>query len=127
MERVAGIGGLFIKAENPQQLARWYEDNLGVSRVPTSYGEEPWMQEAGPTAFAAFEKSSEFFGRGSQQWMLNFRVHNLQAMVAQLRAAGIEVTVDETEYPNGWFASLCDPEGNPIQLWQPESPAATKE
>ena len=119
MEKVTGIGGLFIKSENPQQLAEWYEKHLGVNQIPTSYDDEPWMQEAGPTAFAMFDKDSGFFGRSSQQWMINFRVRNLAAMADQLRAAGVEVTVDETEYPNGWFASLSDPEGNPIQLWEP--------
>lgn len=119
MEKVTGIGGLFIKAQYPEELAKWYEDNLGVSRIPTSYDDEPWTQEAGPTAFATFDADSEFFGRSSQQWMINFRVRDLEAMVAQLRANGVEVTVDETQYPNGRFASLRDLEGNPIQLWEP--------
>jgi glyoxylase I family protein len=69
--------------------------------------------------FAAFNQDTDYFGRETQQWMLNFRVNDLAAMVAQLQEAGIEVNVDPETYPNGKFARLHDPEGNPIELWQP--------
>lgn len=118
-ERVTGIGGLFFRAENPGDLAKWYEEHLGVTRVPESYGGTPWCQEEGPTVFAAFPKDTGMFGRPAQMWMVNFRVANLDAMVAQLRAAAIAVEVDPETYPNGRFAQLSDPEGNPIQLWEP--------
>ena len=71
------------------------------------------------TAFAPFPATTKYFGRADQAFMLNFRVRNLDAMVAQLRRAGIVVDVDPEKYPNGLFARLADPEGNPIQLWQP--------
>jgi len=119
MEKVAGIGGLFFRAENPGQLAQWYEEHLGIPQVPTSYDEDSWGQEAGPTVFAPFSMDTEYFGRPEQAWMINFRVRDLAAMVAQLQAAGIEVQVDPEEYPNGVFARLHDPEGNPIELWEP--------
>lgn len=61
---------------------------------------------------------SNHFGRPEQQWTVTFRVDDLDAMVEQLQGAGITVTVDPEEYPNGRFAALHDPEGNPIQLWQ---------
>lgn len=121
-ERVSGIGGLFFRAENPSDLAKWYEEHLGVTRVPKSYGEGAWWQEEGHTVFAPFEKNTEMFGRPTQMWMVNFRVTNLDAMVAQLRAAEIAVEVDPEIYPNGRFARLADPEGNPIQLWEPAIP-----
>lgn len=70
--------------------------------------------------FAPFEADSEHFGRPEQTWSVNFRVQDLDAMVAQLRAAGIDVEVDPEVYPNGRFASLHDPEQNPLQLWQPD-------
>ncbi len=120
MERVTGIGGMFFRAKDPDKLASWYNDNLGVSPVPDDYDHDPWKQEAGPTAFAPFDADTEYFGRSEQQWMINFRVRNLDAMVAQLRAAKIEVSVVEEEYPNGRFARLHDPEGNPIELWEPK-------
>src|SRR5580765_821865 len=119
MERVEGIGGFFFKAQDPKALAQWYADHLGVGVTPTDYGLEPWQQAAGPTAFAPFPATTKYFGRPEQAFMLNFRVRNLDAMVAQLRRAGITVEVDPKTYPHGVFASLTDPEGNPIQLWQP--------
>lgn len=122
-EAVLGIGGLFFRAEDPAALAHWYHDNLGIDLTPTTYEIEPWQQEAGPTVFAPFGAATTYFGDPSQQWMVNFRVRDLDAMVAQLRAAGIEVEVEEEVYPNGRFARLEDPEGNPIQLWEPAAPA----
>ena len=119
MERVTGIGGVFFRAKDPDALNVWYETHLGVTRVPSDYDAPPWRQEAGETVWAAFSEGTEYFGRPSQQWMVNFRVRDLDAMVVQLRGAGIEVEVDEEVYENGRFARLADPEGNPIQLWQP--------
>jgi predicted enzyme related to lactoylglutathione lyase len=121
MEKVEGIGGLFFRARDPAALGRWYEQHLGVKLTPTSYGEAPWRQEAGPTVFAPFPAETKYFGGAEQMWMVNFRVGDLDAIVAQLRASGIDVEVDPERYPNGRFARLSDPEGNPIELWQPES------
>jgi predicted enzyme related to lactoylglutathione lyase len=119
MQKVLGIGGLFFRSENPERLAKWYETHLGISLVPTSDEQKPWHQDAGPTAFAPFKKDTKYFGKPEQYWMVNFRVADLKAMVAQLRAAG--VTVEEPKsYPNGDFARLQDPEGNPIELWEPK-------
>ena len=118
MEKVSGIGGFFFRAQKPEALARWYTQNLGINPVPPDYDTLPWMQQAGATVFAPFEANTDFFGRPEQQWMINFRVRELDAMVEQLRKNGITVTVDPETYPNGRFASLHDPEGNPIQLWQ---------
>lgn len=118
MERVTGIGGLFFPSPDPTALARWYAEHLGIDEVPTSYGGDAWRQRAGTTVFAPMEASEEFFS-GPNGFILNLRVADLDAMVGQLRAAGIEVSVDPEEYPNGVFASLADPDGNPIQLWEP--------
>jgi predicted enzyme related to lactoylglutathione lyase len=120
MEKVQGIGGFFFRAKDPDKLAKWYEDHLGVMRVPSNYGGKAWHTEAGTTVFAPFKESTTYFGDMRLQWMLNFRVGNLDRMAAQLRAAGIAVEIDPETYPNGRFAKLNDPEGNPIQLWQPE-------
>ncbi|MEX3008051.1 VOC family protein [Hoeflea sp. TYP-13] len=126
MEKVLGIGGMFFRAENPKALARWYAEHLGVREVPQSYDEECWHQAAGFTVFAPFEKNTDYFGQADQQWMINFRVRNLDAMVEQLRSAGIEVEVNAETYPNGRFARLHDPEGNPIELWEPAENQAGK-
>jgi glyoxylase I family protein len=124
MEKVTGIGGFFFRAKDPKALGLWYQQHLGVSLIPTSYEESPWQQEAGPTAFAPFKETSDYFGDTQKVWMLNFRVRDLDKMAVQLRAAGIEVTIDPKTYPNGRFARVHDPEGNPIELWQPAKPGA---
>jgi glyoxylase I family protein len=122
MEKVTGIGGFFFRSKDPAALNEWYEQHLGVTAVPKTYDGEPWSQEAGDTVWAAFSQDTTMFGRPEQQWMVNFRVRDLAAMVTQLRAAGIAVEVDPETYPNGLFAQLADPEGNPIQLWEPRDP-----
>ena len=111
-ERVEGIGGFFFRAKDPKGLGQWYEAHLGVTR-------ETWRTEAGATAFAPFKEDTDYIGQRSHQWMLNFRVRDLDRMTAQLRAAGIAVDVDPKAYPYGRFAHLADPEGNRIELWQP--------
>ena len=122
MEKVMGIGGLFFRARDPKLLAHWYEQHLGVALTPGSYEDPPWFQEAGATVFAPFPLTTDYFGRAEQVWMVNFRVRDLNAMVAQLQAADIPVTIDAQEYPNGRFARTHDPEGNPIELWEPAGP-----
>lgn len=119
MERVTGIGGFFFRAEDPEELARWYESMLGVDRVPQSMEDRPWTQEAGTTAFAPMGRETTMLGDASRSWSINFRVRDLAAMVGQLRSAGVEVEVDAETYPMGRFASLADPEGNIVQLWEP--------
>jgi len=119
MHKVTGIGGLFFRARNPAALGQWYQQHLGIDLVPADYSARPWSQEAGPTVFAPFPENSEYFGAADKHWMINFRVRALAAMVEQLRTAGIEVAVDPQIYPNGRFARLHDPEGNPIELWEP--------
>jgi glyoxylase I family protein len=126
MERVSGIGGLFFRAQNPEAIGRWYKERLGIDFPPSSYDETPWHQEAGPTAFAAFAETTAYFGDAKQTWMINFRVRDLEAMTAQLRSEGIDVEVDPEQYPNGRFARLSDPEGNPIQLWEPNGRDASR-
>lgn len=112
MEKVTGIGGLFFRAHDPEALGRWYQEHLGISSPV-------WQQEAGPTAFSPSSERTKYFGNPQKVWMANFRVRDLDKMVAQLRTAGIEVKVDPQSSPYGRFARLHDPEGNPIELWQP--------
>ena len=118
-ETVAGIGGLFFRAHDPDALGRWYLEHLGIALTPTKQDSPVWQQEAGQTVFSPFPETTKYFGDPQKMWMINFRVHNLDKMAAQLRTAGIEVKIDPQSYPNGRFARLHDPEGNPIELWQP--------
>ena len=121
VQKVLGIGGLFFRAEDPKRLAVWYETHLGISLVPKSYEQKPWYQESGPTVFAPFSRDTKYFGKPEQNWMVNFRVADLKAMVAQLRVAGV-VVEEPQSHPNGEFARLYDPEGNPIELWEFKEP-----
>jgi glyoxylase I family protein len=115
-ERVEGIGGVFFRARDPERLRRWYGEHLGVTFDPL------WEQRAGPTVWGPFEADTDYFGRADQAWMINFRVRDLDAMVAQLRAAGIEVEPGPQAEEAGRFARTWDPEGNPIELWEPLTP-----
>ena len=119
-EKVTGIGGFFFRATDPAGLANWYAQHLGVTLTPKSYQDPVWQQEAGPAAFEPFPTASDYFGDPRKTWMLNFRVRDLDKMAAQLQAAGIEIKIDPQTYPNGRFARLHDPEGNPIELWEPK-------
>ena len=120
METVDGIGGFFFRATDATMLSRWYAEHLGITAPPQSTDGDVWIQAAGPTAFAPFgpeAHASPYLG--PLGWGINFRVRNLDAMVAQLRAAGIAVEVDPENYSIGRFAQLHDPEANAIQLWEP--------
>jgi glyoxylase I family protein len=119
MHKVSGIGGFFFRANDWEALTEWYRDNLGIDPVPMTEGAESWRQEAGETAFTSMPGTVDQFGQPDRQWAINFRVPDLDGMVEQLRSGGTEVAVDPTTYSMGRFASLTDPEGNPIQLWQP--------
>ena len=120
MTKVTGIGGLFFRARDPTALAAWYERHLGVADLHN----EVWRQEAGATIFGPFSADTDYFGRREQQWMINFRVGDLDAMIAQLKAEGIAVeTRAEWDSEVGRFARIHDPEGNPIELWEPSAAA----
>jgi glyoxylase I family protein len=119
-EKVTGIGGFFFRAKDPKGLGQWYLQNLGIALTPTKEDSPVWKQEAGVTIFSPFPETTKYFGSPEKMWMLNFRVKDLDKMVAQLRASGSEVKVDPETYPNGRFAHLHDPEGNPLELWEPK-------
>lgn len=112
---VTGIGGLFLRAKDPETLKRWYLDHLGVGG---EWG--MWKQEAGTTVFAPFPATTDYFP-ADRQYMLNLRVTGLDDLLEELRSAGVEaITKDEWNDPQvGRFARIHDPEGNPIELWEP--------
>ena len=119
MESVNGIGGFFFTAESPEELGKWYKDHLGIELAPQHSGGAPWQQDAGFTIFDPFAKDNPMIPTG-KSWMINFRVDDMTKMVDQIRGAGIEVS-DVDEFPHGKFATLSDPEGNGIQLWEAPS------
>ena len=117
MARVTGIGGIFFRARDPQALTDWYQKHLGITQPDVSVR----MQEAGPTVFSPFKADSDYFA-DDKQWMLNLRVDDLPGLIARLRADGIAVETRpdwDGDGSYGWFARIHDPEGTPIELWQP--------
>jgi predicted enzyme related to lactoylglutathione lyase len=116
MERVLGIGGYFLRAADPAALGAWYRDSLGLDADEHGM----WRPEAGPTVFATFESETDYFGSSAQRTMLNFRVRDLDAMLAQLRAKDADVATESQDMEGvGRFGWVTDPEGNRIELWQP--------
>ncbi len=125
---VTGIGGLFFRSRDPQALGAWYKDHLGVGAGCNGTGsgevdEWSWLTTGGPVVFAPFKADTDYFP-ADRAYMLNLKVDGIDALLDRLRTAGIDVvTKAEWDSPEtGRFARIHDPEGNPIELWQP--PAA---
>jgi glyoxylase I family protein len=114
--KISGIGGIFFRSRNPEALGRWYQEHFGING-PNSGA--IWNQEAGPTVFSPFNADTDYFGRREQAFMLNFRVDDLDSLLADLRAANVPMDEKVDEYSYGRFAWVYDPEGNKIELWQP--------
>jgi len=125
MEKVTGIGGIFFKCEDAKSLRNWYRDHLGIP-VDETYGfasfewrekDEPDVE--GMTLWTPMPSTTKYFDPSRAPFMINYRVENLDAMLAQLRAAGatVDEKVDDSEF--GRFGWVTDPEGNRFELWQP--------
>ena len=121
MAKAVGIGGVFLKARDPKALMEWYAANLGITQ---DYGSLVFDGPAslGMTLFTHFAADTDYFGEGPQQFMVNFRVDDLDALLSQLSAAGVRIDPKRDDAPYGRFAWIWDPEGNRVELWQP--PAA---
>lgn len=122
---VTGIGGLFFRAQDPDALAIWYREKLnigaGCSPDPTDAADaRSWNARGGPTIFAPFKATTDYFPE-AKAFMINFRVDDLDALLDRLRQEGVAVeTRAEWDDPStGRFARIHDPEGNPVELWEP--------
>jgi predicted enzyme related to lactoylglutathione lyase len=118
VERVSGIGGVFQRAGATEPLRAWYATHLGIEME--DWGGKPFLWTAGgSTTWAVFDRDTDYFGRPDQAFMVNFRVADLDAMLAQLRDAGVEVidAIEESEF--GRFGWAVDPEGTRFELWEP--------
>ena len=113
---VTGIGGTFFRAKDPDALREWYREHLGV----VVEGQYHWDQAAGPTVFMPFAHDTDYWPE-NKQWMINYRVTDLDEVLAKLQQANIPIVKDpEWDSPEtGRFARIHDPEGNPIELWEP--------
>jgi predicted enzyme related to lactoylglutathione lyase len=124
MKRVTGIGGVFFKAKDAPALQAWYKHHLGVDVQPWGGTAFKWTGSdgtpiSGTTAWTIAPESSNQFAPSNAAFMINYRVEDLHALVAALRAEGCNVLdkIDDSEY--GIFAWVIDPEGNKVELWQP--------
>ncbi len=117
-----GLGGVFVRSRDPEQLAAWYAQHLGLPVEAGDAGAElPWSGQ-GSTWWAAFPQDTDYFGPAQRECMFNFRVADLDAMIRQLRAAGIRVETEIEEGDQGRFGWTVDPEGHRIELWEPPPP-----
>ena len=124
---VVGMGGYFFRAKDPQSLKDWYREQLGVgggcgtdeNGQPNEYS---WYPEAGPMVFEPFQKDTDYFP-SDRTAMINLRVSDLDALIEGLRGAGTEIAKVEEMEGVGRFARIHDPEGNPIELWEPSAKA----
>lgn len=123
MEQVTGIGGVFFKARDPERLAAWYQEHLGIQAKDGSadfvWREKDQPDQIGRTVWAIFPSDTIHFGESSSPLMINYRVSNLDRMIEQLRQDGVKIEKVE-DYDYGRFAWLMDPEGNRIELWEPK-------
>ncbi len=113
---ISGIGGIFFRCKDPEAMAQWYRQHFGISMVSEGM---PWQQEAGMTVFSPFPADTDYFGRADQQFMLNFRVPDIDAAVSALGDAGVRIDENRADEEYGRFAWVYDPEDNKIELWQP--------
>jgi catechol 2,3-dioxygenase-like lactoylglutathione lyase family enzyme len=123
MERVTGIGGIFFKARDPERMAAWYREHLGIPLVD-GHADFIWQDkdhpdQVGRTVWSIFPASTDYFGSSPSPFMINYRVSNLERMLDQLRRGGVKVENVE-DYDYGRFAWITDPEGNRIELWEPK-------
>jgi predicted enzyme related to lactoylglutathione lyase len=123
MEKVTGIGGVFFKGNDPNKLAAWYRDHLGVELAFDNGAIFKFANETpgATTVWSIFAADTKYFAPSTKPFMINFRVRDLDAILAQLRGMGdaVDEKVEESEF--GRFGWVMDPEGNRIELWQPPS------
>jgi predicted enzyme related to lactoylglutathione lyase len=123
MKRVTGIGGIFFKSENPEALFRWYETHLGIKGDPANGASFPWRhaedsEKEGMTVWSLFPKHTKYFDPSQSNFMVNYLVDDLDALVKALQEEGVAIEKrEDSEY--GRFAWIVDPEGNRIELWEP--------
>lgn len=132
MKRVTGLGGFFFKSNDPASLYQWYERHLGIKQENAGAGVTfDWRDAADPektgtTVWAVFPQSTKYFEPSKSSFMMNFRVEDLDALLAALRAEGVQIDPKVEEHAYGKFAWILDPDGNRIELWEPPSEASVK-
>lgn len=119
--KITGIGGIFFKCNNPEALRKWYSDVLGlqVNDYGVLFEIQPFAGTPKYLQLGTFEDSTDYFKPSEKAFMLNFRVDDLEAYLKQLGEHGVMALGEVESYPYGKFAHVMDPEGNKIELWEP--------
>jgi len=131
MKRVTGIGGIFFKTRDPEGTKRWYERHLGINLDPTYGTSFEWRHVDDPetkgfTAWSPFPADTTYFEPSRKEFMVNYRVADLERLIAVLREEGVEVVGEIHTFEYGKFAHVLDPEGNKVELWEPVDEAYDK-
>lgn len=124
MQKVTGIGGIFLKCRDREKTREWYQTHLGI-KMDEWGAQLNWRDESHPEPYSVlsfFRRSTDYFDPSEQPFMLNLRVADLDALVAELRQAGIALLGEPLDEEYGKFAWIMDPEGNKIELWQQPAP-----
>ena len=123
MARVTGIGGVFLRSNDPKATAKWYAEHLGITLSDFNGAAFQWSDEVptgtGMTAWSAFPQDTSYFGEGPQQFMINYRVDDLDSLLASLTEAGVWIDPKRDDASYGKFAWIKDCDGNRLELWQP--------
>jgi predicted enzyme related to lactoylglutathione lyase len=128
-KRVTGLGGFFFKTSQPDHLKQWYKERLGI---PTdNYGWSFWWKDAegndGMTQWSPMKDDTDYFEPSESSFMMNFRVENLDELLAALKEEGVTVMEKTEEFDYGKFGWILDPDGNKIELWEPKDEAFKEE
>jgi predicted enzyme related to lactoylglutathione lyase len=124
MKKVTGIGGIFFKCKDPKKMTEWYQKNLGLNTNPYGASFE-WYEgddstKKGQTQWTPFPEATKYFAPSEKDYMINYRVENLEALAAELKKNGVSIvdTIESVDY--GKFLHILDAEGNKVQLWEPK-------
>ena len=124
MKKVTGVGGVFFKCKDPDAIKAWYKSHLGFDT--DAYGTTfEWIQSDEPTKkgftqWSPFKEDTKYFGPSKKEFMINYRVENIEALVASLKEAGVKVLDEIESFDYGKFVHILDPEDNKIELWEPK-------
>jgi len=124
MKKVTGIGGIFFKCKDPKKMTEWYKDHLGLNTNPYGANFE-WYEAAdstrkAQTQWTPFSETTKYFEPSASAFMINYRVENLEALVAEIKANGVTIVDSIETYDYGKFVHILDAEGNKVQLWEPK-------
>ena len=121
--KVTGIGGIFFRSENPQKTREWYGKNLGLAidahGSPFEFRNANRPEEINYLRWSPFEEETEYFNPSVKEFMINYRVQNIEGLVKKLKENGVTIVDNIEEFEYGKFVHILDPEGNKIELWEP--------